>query len=120
MKPGDLLPGTQADAAQVPAGGSHTFYFSSEHTWAQCTGLRVAVEPGASLLVSSVTVNGKEQLLGEGLPAEFLGLEPLRFDRQHITQQLAITLQNDGAGDVCAGISVAFEDVTAAARKVWH
>jgi hypothetical protein len=116
-----LEPGTQAGALLVPAHGEASLEFVGEHTWVQCVGLRIAVEPGCSLLVKSVKVGAVEQLLGEGLPAEFLGLDPLRFDRQHITASLTITLQNDGDEDAHAGISVAFEDVTAVMRaKVWH
>lgn len=70
----------------VPAHGTTVFAFSPPHELAQCVGLSVAGSP--TLLVASITIAGVEQLLGEGLPAEFLARATLQLDRQRATDEL--------------------------------
>lgn len=95
----------------VPAHGTAAFSFAPPHEFAQCVGLSVASSP--ALLVASITIAGVEQLLGEGLPAEFLATAPLQLDRQRATDELCVTLQNDGDADTVAVVTVEFVPVEA-------
>jgi hypothetical protein len=108
-------------AALVRAGSSAAFHFRSKYSSARCIGIRVAVE-AAGLLVSSVTVEGEEQLLGAGMPAELLGTEPVYWDRQKADGPgLVLTLENYGADDVHAGVACEFvEDLITAVTTEWN
>ena len=101
------------EAVVVPAGELTIFVFRPPYPVAQCVGIRVVTEGERPLMVTSIRVAGVEQLLGEEMPAEFLGSSPLQLDRQLAKDELHVTLQNYGELDTAAVVTVAFVAVEA-------
>ncbi len=113
---------TPGIAETVPAGGAVHFTFRSSFVLAQCVGVEVAYQVGASLLVSSVKVGESEQLLGDGVPAEFFRSGVLVCEPQAADIILTVTITNHGSDPVDAGVCAAFveiPDLIAHAGKVW-
>ncbi len=97
----------------VPAGESAVFVFRSPYSIGQCVSVRVQNVGTQPLTVLGISIAGVEQLLGEGLPAEFLATMPLQLDRQLAKDELHVTLANAGAVDATAVVTVEFIPVEA-------